>query len=218
MKPHLNLIWGMAGLAAIVTVPMLRAAETPGTYPLNEASSHPAVDYSKSTSLAASASNAVVVALNAQTSLLKELLQEHQGRAVELTQKNENEKARWETDLVNELQEKTVRLQKSIGQMSQSEAVEKALKSPGGNIDDELIFVSTIEAHLEQIHQELLAAIEDSRLLSTQIATNKTSEDFGVMSAALGDNQKLVKDLQKEQLDFELRKLEFRAIRKAMQK
>src|SRR5262245_16874430 len=119
MKTHLNQIWAVAGLAALAIAPMLMAADAPTPYPLNTSSSHPPPDYSRSISIAASASNAVMVALNAQALLLKELVQEHQGRAADLTQKTENEKAKWETELVNELQEKSSRVQKSIDQMSQ---------------------------------------------------------------------------------------------------
>jgi len=218
MKPQQNLIWGIAGLAAVATAPMLLAADATSTYSVNPASRHPPLDYSKSVSIGTSASNAVIVALNAQTLLLKEMQQEHQSRAGELKQKNESEKAKWETELVNELQEKSTQVQKMIDQMSQPGALERDLKGAGGNVDDELVFESTVEARLEQIHQELSAAIEDSRVLSAQVSTNKTPEDIGAMASVLGDNQKLVKDLQKEQLDLELRKLEFRAIRKAVQK
>ncbi len=216
MKPHLNLIWGIAGLAAVVNVPMHMAADAQAPYAISPTRPPAPPDYSRSASIQGSTSNAVIVALNAQALLLKEMLQEHQDRAAKLTQKNESEKLKWETELVNELQEKSGRVQKSIDQMSQSGA--KDQKPIGGGVDDELVFLSTVEGRLEQLHQELSAAIEESRLLSMQVATNKTPEDIGAMSFVLGDNQRVVKDLQKEQLDLELRKLEFRALRKAMQK
>jgi hypothetical protein len=71
---------------------------------------------------------------------------------------------------------------------------------------------------VEQLHQELSAAIEDGRIVATQIGTNKVPEDLAGMSSVLGENQKLVKELQREQFDLELRKLEFQAIWKLMQK
>jgi hypothetical protein len=216
MKPHLNLIWGIAGLAAVANAPMLMAADAQAPYGIITSSSPALPDYSRSTSILGSTSNAVIVALNAQALLLKDMLQEHQDRAAKLKQKNESENLKWETELLNELKEKSERVQKSIDQMSQSGA--KDLKSTGGGVDDELVFLSTVEGRLEQLRQELSAAIEESRILSMQVATNKTPEDIGAMSFVLGDNQRVVKDLQKEQLDLELRKLEFRALRKAMQK
>jgi len=218
MKPHLCLIWGLAGLAAVVIVPMLLADVVTTTYPqytVTPANSYMPPDYSSSTSIAASGSNAVIAALNAQALMLKEMVQEHQRRAAELTQKNQSEKAKWETELVNELQEKSERVQKSIGQMSQPGALNLKI---GGDADDELVFMSMVQARLAQIHQELSAAMADSRALSMQMATNSTPEAIGAISPVLGDNQRVVKELQKEELDLELRKLEFRAIRKVMQK
>lgn len=119
---------------------------------------------------------------------------------------------------MNELQEKKVRVQKGIEQTTQPGPTTNGLKAASSEIDDQLAFVSTVEAGLELIRQDLAAAIEDSRFLSTQIATNKAPEDYAGMASALGENQKLVKNLQREQLDLELRKLEFRALLKAIQK
>jgi hypothetical protein len=174
--------------------------------------------YSTSNSIATSSSNAIVLALNGQALLLSEMLQEHQKRATDFAQKNQTEKAQWESDLVNELQQKHARLQKSIDQATQQTQGTSDLKAAATNVDDQLAFVSTVEARLEQIRQQLLAAIEDSRVLSMQIGTNRAPEDFAGLSLVLGENQKVVKELQREGLDLELRNLEFRAILKAIQK
>ena len=135
-----------------------------------------------------------------------------------MTQTNQLEKAKWETDLVNELQEKSARLQKSIGQASGAWPEAKDLKAGAGEVDEQLIFVSTVESRLEQLQQELSAAVENNSLLSIQIVTNKPPDDMAAMISSLGESQRLVNQLQREQLDLELRKLEFRAILKAMQK
>jgi hypothetical protein len=218
MKPHLNLIWKMTGLAAVTAAAKLMAADATTTYSVNAAQSYAPRDYSRSTPIASSTSNAAIVVLNAQAFLLKEMLHEHQSRAADLKQKNESDKAKWETELVSELQEKSARVQKSIDAISQPVAAARDLKGASGEVDDGLIFLATVDARLEQIHQELSAAIEDSRVLSTQVATNKAPEDIGAMAGVLSENQRLVKDLEKEQLDLELRILEFRAIRKGTQK
>jgi len=212
----LKLVLGVAGLTA--TLPMLHAADLTTTYPAYGTNSHVPLNYSGANGTGALSSNSVMVGLNAQAPLLRDMLQEHQRRAAELTQKNQSEKAKWETDLVNELQEKSARIQKNIDQGSQAGSATNDVKVAAGEVDDQLVFVSTVEARLEQLRQELSAARQDSVVLSIQIATNKVPEDIGAMSWASGDNQRLIKDLQKEQLDLELRKLEFRAIRKAMQK
>ena len=154
-----------------------------------------------------------MVALNAQALLLKELIQEHQKRAEDLTQKGQSEKVKWEKDLVNELQEESARLQKNIDQAAQPTDDRKTT-----GVDDQLAFLSIVDANLERVRNELSAAIEDSRVLATQIGTNKAPEQFEGMSFVLSENQRLVKELQREQLDLELRKLQFQAIRTVLEK
>jgi small-conductance mechanosensitive channel len=216
MKRYSKLILGVAGLASLSRA--LLAADATTTYTTYTTNTHAPLNYSAPDSMAMSSSNAVMLALNAQALLLKEMMQEHQKRAADLTQKSQGEKAAWETDLVNELQEKSARVQKSINQATQPWPRTNDLKAAAADVDDQLVFVSTVEARLEQIRQELSAAIEDSRVLATQLGTNKAPEDVAGMSLVLGENQKLVKDLQKEQLDLELRKLEFGALWKVIQK
>ena len=215
MKAHMTLIWGLVGIAAIVTAPMVPADEVISTYPfpVPANSQYAAPNYSRSGSI--SASNAVIVALNAQALLLREMLQEHQARATELTQSNQNEKAKWETDLVNELQQKNARVQKSIDQISRS-GLNNVIG--GGNADPELVLISIVESRLAKVHEDLSAAIAESRVMSAQIATNKSPDTIAAIASEIGDNQRLVNELEREQLDLELRKLEFRAFRKAMQK
>src|SRR5690349_5699093 len=154
MKPHVRSACGLVGLAVVVVGPALLAAVVTTTYPQETGiatSSYVPLDYSSSTSIAASASNGVIVALNAQASMLKQMVREHQSRAAELTQKNQSEKAKWETELVNELQEKSARMQKNIDQISQPGAQNLKI---GGDADDELLFMSMVEGRLAQIHQD----------------------------------------------------------------
>lgn len=215
MKLYLKLIPGIFGLAGISGA--LWAADAPPAYPTYTTNRPAPLSYSAPGSIATSSSNAVVVALNAQALLLKEMMQDHQKRAADLTQKSQGEKAKWETDLVNELQEKSARLQKSIDQATQPSAGAEGLKA-AADVDDQLVFLSTVEARLEMVRQELSAAVEESRVLATQIGTNKAPEDFAGLSLVLGENQRLVNELQREQFDLELRKLEFRALRRVLQK
>ena len=212
MNSYLKLIPAIVGLATISRT-LLAADTTP--YITN---TYAPPTYSASNSIATSSSNAIVLALNSQALLLKDMLQEHQKRAADFTQKNQTEKAKWESDLVNELQEKIARVQKSIDQAAQPSPGTNDLKAAATDVDDRLVFESTVEARLQQIRQELSAALLDSRVLSTQIGTNRAPEEFAGLSFALSENQRLVKLLQKEQCDFELRRLEFRAISRAIQK
>jgi hypothetical protein len=216
MNSNFKLIPSLIGLATLS--PALFAADVT-TYPASPtyAPSTYSPSYSSSNSIATWSSNAVVLALNAQSLLLRDMAQEHLKRAADLTQNNQAEKAKWESDLVNELKEKIVRVQKNIDQAAQPSTGTNDLKT-AVEVDDQLIFVSTVEARLEQLRQEVSAAIEDGRVLTVQMTTNKAPEDIASVSFALNENQKVVKQLQKEQADLDLRKLEFRALWKAMQK
>jgi predicted nuclease with TOPRIM domain len=218
MKPYLKLVLGMVGLVEITGG--LLAADVATTYNSTNTTytTNPngLLNYA-GTPVANSASNAVMVALNAQVLLLKELVQEHQKRAADLAQKNQGEMAKWETELVNELQEKSARVQKSIDQ-APSWTGTNASKARSGEADDELIFVSRVEERLEQLNQELVSVAEQSMALAMQMATNKSPDSIPAMSFAAEENQRVMKQLQREQLDLELRKLEFRAIRRATQK
>jgi hypothetical protein len=217
MKLYLKLMLAVVGVTSFSLALLGADAAIPyGNYNTN-AYAAPRT-YAAPISSASLSSNAVMSALNAQASLLKELIQEHQGRAADSTQKNQAEKAKWETDLVTELQQKGAQVQKNIDQVTQSSAGTNALKAGAGNVDDQLAFVSTLEARLEQVGQELSAAIEDSRVLASQIGTNKVPEDFAAMSQVLDQNQRVVRDLQKEHFDLELRRLEYRAMLRVLQK
>src|SRR6266576_4480874 len=108
MQFQLKLIPGILALASICRA--LVAADVTATYTAYSPNTHLALNYSASNSMAACSSNAVRLALNAQALLLKELVQEHQKRAADLTEKGQSEKAKWETDLVNELQEKSAQV------------------------------------------------------------------------------------------------------------
>jgi len=137
MNAYLKLISGIVGLATISPALLAADATTYGTYATYATNTYALPTYSASNLIATSSSNAVVLALNAQTLLLSELVQEHQKRAAELTQKNQTGQARWESDLVNELQEKCARVQKSIDQ-APSWTGTNASKARSGEADDEL--------------------------------------------------------------------------------
>jgi hypothetical protein len=216
MKLILNLVLGFVGLTNVAVI--LSAADSTTPYITYTTNTPGLLNYSTSSSIAVTSSNSVRLALNAQSLLLNELIREHEKRASELVQKNQSEKAKWEAELVNELQEKNARMQKNIELATQPGSAPNGLKAGSAEVDDQLAFVSTVEAGLEQVRQDLSRAMEEASVLSVQIATNKAPEDFAGMSAVLSQNQRLVKQLQKEQLDLELRKLEFRAIQKLLQK
>ena len=214
MKRYPKLILGIAGLAAAAR--LLLVADAAETY--STTTKPYAAGNVRSNSLAVSSSSGVMAALNGQALLLKDLLQEHQRLAADLAQKGQNERAKWETELVDQLQERSAHLQKRIEQQASSGSAPNESRIDAGDTDDELVFISTVETRLEQIRQEISGAIEDIRALSMLVSTNKTPEDISAMSFTLTDNQRLVKELEREKLDLELRKLQFRAILKATQR
>src|SRR6185369_13404864 len=112
MKLYVKLIVAIAGLACITCALVGADATTASTGYATKISAP--LNNSATNSITASTSNAVMLALNAQALLLKEMMQDHQKKAADLTKKNESEKAKWETDLVNELQEKNSRIQAGI--------------------------------------------------------------------------------------------------------
>src|SRR5882762_8517278 len=114
MKLYSKLILGLASISRA-----LLAADATTTYVTYTTNGHAPLNYSAPNSMAISSSNGVMLALNAQALLLKEMMQEHEKRAADLTQKSQSEKAKWETDLVKELQEKNARVQKSINEATQ---------------------------------------------------------------------------------------------------
>ena len=217
MKPYLKLVLAMVALALLTHI--LLAADT-YTYTTNTTyttNSTGPVNYPGTAPSAISSSNAVMVALNAQILLLRELLVEHQKRAASLAQTNPGPRAAWESELVNELQEKTTQVQKRIDQVPSWTGTNVA-KAGTGEVDDELAFASRIEERLEQINQDLRVSVQQSMSLAMQMATNKSSDAIHGLSYAAEDNQRVRQQLQREQLDLELRKLEFRALRRVMQK
>ena len=216
MKTYSKLIMATTGLATIARA--LMAAEAARTYSTPSTNAYSTPNYSTSISIGTFSSNAELVAMNAQASLWKEMIEEHQKRAADLSQKGQTEKANWETELVNELQEKSGRLRKSIDEISQPGSATNDLKGAGSTLDEQLLFVSAVEARLQQIQQELSVATGQTGALAMQVASKTTAEEIAAISSALEDNHRLVKELQREQLDLELRKLEFRAIQKALRK
>lgn len=216
MKVKLKRILGTVGLGIFSL--RIFGADTAVPYITYTTNSPTPGNYSPTNTIAVTSSNSIRLALSAQSLLLSELIHEHEKRASELMDKKLNEKAQWETELVNELQGKNAKMQKDIEATTQPGTAPIGSKAGASEVDDQLAFVSTVEAALEQVRQELSAALEQGSALSIQISTNKATEDFPGLSVGLSQNQRVVRQLQKEQLDLELRKLEFHALQKLLQK
>jgi NADH dehydrogenase/NADH:ubiquinone oxidoreductase subunit G len=159
---------------------------------------------------------------NAQFELLSRLAQEHRKRADELSS-DQAARARWESDLVKELSDKASATLALITNISQErlaliaahpDLVAGANNSPSnGRNPDEIAFLAKLEERLASVQQEIADALEAGKLYTAQLLTNTASYDFSRMSSVLQDNGNTLKQLQKEEWDLELKKLEFRALR-----
>ena len=148
MKQYPKLIVAIAVLAS--TSRALLAADVAATY---SASPGKPPNYSTSNSSGLSASSGMMAGLNAQAILLTELIQEHEKKVVDLTQKSLTEKAKWEMELLSELQEKSARVQKSIEQVSPSRTATNDAKAPAGDVDHQLLFLSAVDSRLDRASQ-----------------------------------------------------------------
>ena len=79
---------------------------------------------------------------------------------------------------------------------------------------DELAYVTKLDERLLRVRQELAATAEAAKNLTMQLQTNATAQAVGRVSVLLGENSLHARQWVREQSELELRKLEFRAIRR----
>ncbi len=163
-----------------------------------------------------------------QIKLLSELEQEHRKRAEEARKGEQADKAKWETDLAQELADKASGITKLTNDVTKQrlafEQAHKPLNSSvfairaritaNGQTPEEIAFLTKLDERLWGVEQELSAALDEVNGLTAQIATNTVPEDMAPVSLSLQENGRRVKQLQKEESDLELKKLEFQALRK----
>jgi hypothetical protein len=165
--------------------------------------------------------------LNAKVNVLADLAEEHTKRA-DAAKNEAPDKARWETDLVQELRDKASVLAKQLSEATTQRLAFEAAHSPPpgpafglGALEttnrlnaDEIAYLTNLEQRLSKVTRELAATIDASRAYSAELATNRTAEDVGRISGLLEGNGRQLRELEKEQADLDLKKLEFRAVRK----
>lgn len=165
---------------------------------------------------------------NTQLRLLSELEQEHRKRADEAGKGEQAAKAKWETDLAQELADKAVTVKKQLEEASkQRVAFEEAHKplSPAlrglrarmtvnGENPEEVAFLAKLDERLWGVDQELKAALDEGTSYAMEIATNNVPDEISRISLLLQENGGRVRQLQKEQAELELRQLEYRALRR----
>ncbi len=171
--------------------------------------------------------NRRAIELKAQSDLLNQLAQEHRKRAGELSQ-GADSKAQWERDLAKELGDRSLAVlgllnnlrkeQASFEQAHPDIAASVTTNSPSGALGpsnpEELAFLAKLEERLATVQQEIADAMEAGKVYTAQLSTNANSPDFSRIASLVQENGRVVRQLQKEASDLELRKLEFRALHK----
>jgi len=157
--------------------------------------------------------------------VLSELADEHKRNADEATAAGQPERAAWEQEWAQSISERIADVSRQLGVLTkQALAFEAAHGTPGVGLGifetgnglgaDEVAFVTLLQERLARVQEELDATLAAGTNLSAELATNNTSEAISRVSLMLQDNTEQIRRLQREQSDLELRKLEFRALRR----
>ena len=168
------------------------------------------------------------VELSTQHKLLSGLAQEHRKRAEEAAAAGQIQKTLWESALVKELSERSETLLKNLSEATkQRQAFEQAHKSAAaspGSLNaatadarvspQEVEFISKLGERVDRVTQELLAARQYSYDYAEKMRTNTLTYEFQRAAAEFELNARKIRQLEQEQSDLELRKLEFQALRR----
>jgi hypothetical protein len=166
--------------------------------------------------------------LNTQVKLLSSLAQEHRRRAEEATRADQAQKALWENDLAKELSNKSEALLQQLNEVTKERlAFEQAHKNAGVSVGglnavttttrispQEMEFISKLDERLDRVAQELLTARQYANAEAGRIHTNTMPYGFEKAASILEQNARNIRQLEQEQSDLELRKLEFQALRR----
>jgi hypothetical protein len=166
--------------------------------------------------------------VEAQQKLLNELAETHTKRATEARQANKAEQGTWETEVAKLLQEKSAALAATAAparkERAALEEVHKELSvsllanTPadvtGGYNSSEMAYLDKLEERARYADQEAAAIVESRRLYSQQILTNNVAADIIRLNVLLEQSNREVRSLEQERANMELKKLEFRALRR----
>lgn len=167
--------------------------------------------------------------LEAQQKLLNDLAKAHGGRATEAREASKADQAAWETDAAKQLQDKSAALEARLADVKKERAaLEEAHKelavsllatTPGsitaGYTAAEMTFLDKLQERVQQADQDTAALIEGSKQYSQQILTNNVAEDIARLTILLEQNRRDLQRFEEKKADLELKKLEFRALRRS---
>jgi hypothetical protein len=165
--------------------------------------------------------------LSSRIALLTELADEHTSTA-EALPPGQAEKAAWEKRLAQDLRDRMAAATRELGvvtkQVLNFEAAHGLVAPPilgfgtagaaGGLGPDELVYLSSLQERLGRVQQELLTAMDAANSYTLELQTNNTPETVARVSFLVELNGREVRVLEREKADLELRKLEFRAMKK----
>jgi hypothetical protein len=168
------------------------------------------------------------VELNTQFKLLSSLAQEHGKRAEQASAVSQAQKTLWEFELTKELRDRSeIVLQQLSEATKQRQAFEQAHKSTAASpaglnavtaetrvSPQEVEFMSKLGERIDRVAQELLATRQYALDYAEKMRTNTLTYDFQKAAAEFEQNARKIKQLEHEQSDLELRKLEFQALRR----
>jgi len=165
--------------------------------------------------------------LETQLKLLTELADEHLKRS-EAARSERLDSEKWEIARSQELRDRALTVARLLNDATKARlAFEEAHLPPittavsigglGSAVapdPNEQAYLTRLERRFAVVTAEWLAAIETSRLYAVQLGTNRVPEEAQRISVMLSEISHQARELEKEQADLELRKLEFRALRK----
>lgn len=198
---------------------------TAGTSRAQESAPAPALTPEKAAAYVALAKEEVELAV--QQRLFTMLAEERHGRSEAAQKEAKGELAKWEADLSRELQARSAEALKKLDEATQRrQAFEDANKLAGPPRPEvltgwrpwllgaeEVVYLQRIDQRLGLLQSELASLQETQRLYVLELQTNNTPDDVSRVSWMLEGSNRDMRDLQRQQSDLQLKKLEFRALR-----
>jgi hypothetical protein len=170
--------------------------------------------------------NRRVIEFKAQSELLGQLAQEYKKRA-EGTAPDQTAKVQWENELARELAERSAVVAGIANQVQKerlafeqahpdlvASSQQPAALAANTPSTDEILFFSKIQERLSELQQDIANTVDAGKVLTAQLHTNTGSFEYSRIASVLQQNDNALRQLQKEEWDLELRRLEFRALRR----
>jgi hypothetical protein len=165
--------------------------------------------------------------LNARIQQLLELADDHLKRSTD-AKVGFPDRSKWENDLALELRDQSARLVAQLNDSTKQRlAIETSRGLPAGSAPspgpleeakalnaDELAYVVKLDTRLLKVRQDMANVVDAGKAIYAQLQTNITTEAITRASVLIDENNGQVRQLEREVSELELKKLEFRALRK----